>query len=282
MTCCCVEGNGHEVGAEPVAAFDRLEETSIAAVMDAAKGLREECHPDSCTAEDEMGRTSDGIDVEVEKSTEAAVEQHDEADKGAGGPSSSAWPIKLETGTVTQKEFSVTITKVPGKHLGLGLDILDQVSAVVDLVDKGPVREWNREHPDLQIKLGDRIVEVNDTRGQAREIVQRFREDMTLKMVLRRPKEVMVTFIKTKELGLQLHFSQESSALLILEVAEGHVRDWNDANKGRGVRPGDRIVEVNGIRGKAPDLMEQIRENDELELLCHCYEVAFRAASLFD
>ena len=67
-------------------------------------------------------------------------------------------------------EFSVTIKKRSAtKSLGISLTRFPTVSyVVVTGVKAGPVQDWNEAHPALQVKTGDKIVEVNGMRGPLR------------------------------------------------------------------------------------------------------------------
>jgi len=52
-----------------------------------------------------------------------------------------------------------------------------------------------------------------------------------------------------KRLGLTLEWKKSNTSLGVVAVKEGLVADWNAAHPAEQVREGDRIVEVNGLRG---------------------------------
>lgn len=55
-------------------------------------------------------------------------------------------------------------------RLGVKIDDGDGVSLLIVHVGPGLVEDWNREHPDLEMTAGDRIVAVNGLRGHADQI----------------------------------------------------------------------------------------------------------------
>lgn len=57
------------------------------------------------------------------------------------------------------------------------------------------------------------------------------------------------------------------TALRITKLKEGCVMEWNTRHPEKKVQPEDRIVQVNGIKGSADQLVETIRSNQKLHLL---------------
>jgi hypothetical protein len=68
--------------------------------------------------------------------------------------------------------FSIKLNKANGKRdLGLDLHCVDGCATLlVKQVNPGIVQDWNQAHEDLQVVAGDRIAEVNATRGSASEL----------------------------------------------------------------------------------------------------------------
>jgi len=43
--------------------------------------------------------------------------------------------------------------------------------------------------------------------------------------------------------------------------------DWNESNPGKELKKGDKILEVNGIRGDSAAMMTAITEDEEIKLM---------------
>jgi hypothetical protein len=63
--------------------------------------------------------------------------------------------------------FRIHIDRELWQPLGLGIDILDEVSLVVDSMNEGVVKAWNDQHPDSSIGCYDRIIELNGVAGNS-------------------------------------------------------------------------------------------------------------------
>mmetsp|Transcript_15080 Transcript_15080/g.27662 ORF Transcript_15080/g.27662 Transcript_15080/m.27662 type:complete len:172 (+) Transcript_15080:25-540(+) len=81
-------------------------------------------------------------------------------------------------------EFTVNITKGSSK-LGVDaeLDIANCRLLIVEVKD-GAVQEWNKAHPDMEVRKGDHVVAVNGSRGQARHLVQAMRDSQELNLLV--------------------------------------------------------------------------------------------------
>lgn len=84
------------------------------------------------------------------------------------------------------------------------------------------------------------------------------RNDATRKVILEK---------QGQELGLNVVFDSDANALLIDDVGPGLVQNWNQLNKDEPISIGDRILEVNGVKGNVDKLLEQCKESDILELV---------------
>ena len=79
------------------------------------------------------------------------------------------------------------LEKTTGVTLGLDVDTMAEVGVLpIKAITGGLVVVWNEKNPDNQVSSGDKIIEVNDVRGDAASLVERCARDQTLKMVLRR------------------------------------------------------------------------------------------------
>lgn len=64
-------------------------------------------------------------------------------------------------------------------------------------------------------------------------------------------------------LGVEVECCEDPSALCILDVREGLMQSWNRDHPEQQVRPGDLMVELNGVRGSAEELMAACRSAGE-------------------
>eukprot|EP00747_Dinoflagellata_sp_TGD_P032872 gnl/TRDRNA2_/TRDRNA2_136266_c0_seq1.p1 gnl/TRDRNA2_/TRDRNA2_136266_c0~~gnl/TRDRNA2_/TRDRNA2_136266_c0_seq1.p1 ORF type:complete len:143 (-),score=28.79 gnl/TRDRNA2_/TRDRNA2_136266_c0_seq1:90-518(-) len=74
--------------------------------------------------------------------------------------------------------------------------------------------------------------------------------------------QFMVTLRRTNAtdvLGIDVNHSDKITLLVDRVKDEGLVPDWNKSNPDRAIRPGDRIISVNGVAGKAMDMLEATR-----------------------
>mmetsp|Transcript_89377 Transcript_89377/g.266596 ORF Transcript_89377/g.266596 Transcript_89377/m.266596 type:complete len:143 (-) Transcript_89377:207-635(-) len=97
----------------------------------------------------------------------------------AGSPPAAAMSAD-EPGKGT--EFIVRIDKSGGSKLGVDVDHQDGVTLLIDAVTGGLVEAWNIQNPKLALKQGDRIVEVNNFRGQVTELVDECKKNKMLVM----------------------------------------------------------------------------------------------------
>mmetsp|Transcript_47354 Transcript_47354/g.88732 ORF Transcript_47354/g.88732 Transcript_47354/m.88732 type:complete len:166 (+) Transcript_47354:45-542(+) len=61
--------------------------------------------------------------------------------------------------------------------------------------------------------------------------------------------------------------NQETDVLTIQKVLGGPVQEWNDNNPGCRIGCGDEIVEVNGSKGSAAFLLDQMRHADVVRMV---------------
>lgn len=89
---------------------------------------------------------------------------------------------------------------------------------------------------------------------------------------LQGPEEFALGLVKKgRPLGLSLSYSREDDFLMISGIAPGAVQDLNLGWEESPVRVFDAIVEVNGFRGSALDMVERINAEDMLQLVLARY-----------
>lgn len=170
-------------------------------------------------------------------------------------------------------EFPVVLQKNSGTVLGLELDLSDEVTAHVCLIGAGIIQSYNTQAAsELQVKIGDFIVEVNGIRGNSSTFLKLLKEEISTTLVVRRPVEFCVSISKVnrsrKSLGLAFHKAARGISLLVHSIEDGLIKDWNSLHPEMEVKKRDRIVAVNNIRGMNTEKMTRaMEEEDKLELL---------------
>lgn len=169
-------------------------------------------------------------------------------------------------------QFTIFLDKNSDKNMGLGLDVdVDGAALLVDDVREGLVRRWNESGAGPEVRKGDRIVEVNSAKGEARQLIDSLNNDEVLRVMLRRPEEFSLDLRKTddcKHLGLELSYCAGGATLLVQGVSGGLVSTWNEANPDVQLLKGDRITEVNGLHGKSQELFAALTTSERLEISC--------------
>ncbi|CAJ1439673.1 unnamed protein product [Effrenium voratum] len=85
----------------------------------------------------------------------------------------------------------------------------------------------------------------------------------------RETKEFNIQVTKTLDksrLGIDVDLT-DGVGLVIDQVNEGLVRDWNQVHPELAVIKGDRIVSANGVRGNGGEISEICKKNDVLDLV---------------
>eukprot|EP00435_Cladocopium_sp_Y103_P015362 s2728_g3.t1 len=88
---------------------------------------------------------------------------------------------------VSNSEWTVLLKKHPGSSLGMDVDMFEGKSLIVYLVcEKGLTADWNAAHPEKAIQKGDRILSVNDKKGDAWLMAHACIDDEVLNLVMQR------------------------------------------------------------------------------------------------
>uniref|UniRef100_A0A7S0FLH5 PDZ domain-containing protein n=1 Tax=Pyrodinium bahamense TaxID=73915 RepID=A0A7S0FLH5_9DINO len=132
----------------------------------------------------------------------AGQETKDGADAGAMRPKASPMdeetvksgvsPIAANPSSPNngKKEFTITVKKTQGgPRLGVDVDLSDGVVLLIDKVNDGLVSEWNKNHPEKEVRKDDRVISVNGHSGNAQELAEICKKDEVLNMVIERDME---------------------------------------------------------------------------------------------
>jgi len=166
---------------------------------------------------------------------------------------SAAMATPGEPGREAASPRHITLRRDSDTNIGLNLDALDICGII-----PGCVQEWNDSRPEPErLLVHDRIVEVNGVSGSIARILASLMTTEEWKMTISRPTELRVSVdcAKLSSLGVGLKHSTNSNTLLITEVGDGAIREWNSAAPGAKVCKHDRIISVNGICGGARSLL---------------------------
>mmetsp|Transcript_54270 Transcript_54270/g.173987 ORF Transcript_54270/g.173987 Transcript_54270/m.173987 type:complete len:143 (+) Transcript_54270:84-512(+) len=83
-------------------------------------------------------------------------------------------------------EYCITLDKSQGGRLGIDVDHQDGATLLIEYINGGLVGAWNQSNPDLCVKAGDRIVEVNSVSNDVILLVEECKQNKELRMRLRR------------------------------------------------------------------------------------------------
>jgi hypothetical protein len=155
------------------------------------------------------------------------------------------------------KEFRVTVEKCGDRVLGLELDLLDGLHAMVCDVRPGLVQDYNAEaSPETQVRSRDWIVEVNGVQNNAHDMHKRLRNDSKISMRIRRTQPSRLRLGPDQAHGLSECLKSASAGISCLVV-----EDRDDE-----LKKNDRIVEVNGIIRCTALMMDEIQNASDLQL----------------
>eukprot|EP00929_Paragymnodinium_shiwhaense_P039593 TRINITY_DN20785_c0_g1_i1.p1 TRINITY_DN20785_c0_g1~~TRINITY_DN20785_c0_g1_i1.p1 ORF type:complete len:1097 (+),score=205.48 TRINITY_DN20785_c0_g1_i1:149-3439(+) len=87
-------------------------------------------------------------------------------------------------------EFVMTVDKPRALSMGLGIRVSDDNEMVVDAINEGVAKEWNKkqaEKGDQCVEPGDIIVKVNEVSGDAKKMLNAIKTQTHLAVTLQRP-----------------------------------------------------------------------------------------------
>lgn len=165
--------------------------------------------------------------------------------------------------------FSVTVRRNTSEPIGLDIDLIDGFSAVVVDIKAGAIKTWNDQNRAHALRLNDRIVEVNGSKGDANNLVVRLKNDTTWVLTVQRPTEIPVSINRADapSLGMDLRYAPNGTTLMITQVGEGPMHEWNKKNPATAVRRFDRIIQLNKVRGTPTELLQASEDVENLDLI---------------
>jgi len=168
-----------------------------------------------------------------------------EADEDSGSPDLLATNLTVELASAphdesTTHDFGFTLSKIDGMSLGIEIDVSDGVSLRIDQIKKGGlVDQQNRQNPENEVKVGDRIVAINGVRNDALKLVRLSMESEVLEIKIRcgdnsssvTPAQTPTKKCKKKKRRGSKAKNQDDSALTE-HAGQSKLADANLANKG--------------------------------------------------
>jgi len=163
-------------------------------------------------------------------------------------------------------EDHMSIENKTKKALGLDVDAQDETTLYVMDVKAGVVRANNKVSP-VTLTPGQFIVGVNNAAGSSAKLQHGLKQTQ-LELVIRRPVEftILLEAGNKDDLGLEFTKKPLGNALLITKVdgdegnggATSAARIWNKSNLEQQVQQGDRVIAVNGFRGKSSEILKRL------------------------
>merc|ERR1719330_249661 len=187
-----------------------------------------------------------------------------------------------------------------GAELGTAATAAGSELVVEKIVEGGRLDAWNRGRPDKAVMPGDRIVQVNGRKGSSEtlmSVLESMHSEDHLEFVMRRGDAIAAkpTFSPSSAARLQrggvalpsplgqewtitpmkhgaklgAELGTMSSELFVVKITDGgRLEAWNRERPDKAVKPGDRIVQVNGRTGGSEALISILRsmsKEEELE-----------------
>jgi len=169
------------------------------------------------------------------------------------------------------KQFTVNLEKSAGKPMGADVDgSCGKMGYVCIIMKDGIFAEYNRTAtPEKQLRLGDYITKVNGIQGNSLSMLDCLKKDNKFEVTMQRP--VLFTIAISRKdaktpLGVTLAERPSGNSLLIKEVINGPVMEWNNKHPEQEVKAGDRIVAVNRKGGKVKQLIDASKVGAQLQL----------------
>mmetsp|Transcript_87403 Transcript_87403/g.168223 ORF Transcript_87403/g.168223 Transcript_87403/m.168223 type:complete len:198 (+) Transcript_87403:104-697(+) len=161
--------------------------------------------------------------------------------------------------------WEVEVSKGNNGMLGLQIVPEDNVLRVAWLESKGGVSDFNSANKTDAVEVGDFIISVNGVKGTAREMLEEAQRAASLKLTLSRSRMFRAKFYKNGPLGVT--FGLFARTLVVQNIADGPVKEWNDANVLYTIQPGDLVIEVNGVKENSKEMLETLKVDGDLRLV---------------
>lgn len=156
--------------------------------------------------------------------------------------------------------------------LGLELNVAESNDLIVDgVVPDKLAHKYNQSAEEgNQILTGDRVAAVNGWAAPPSALLKKFQESERVTLTMQHAKVVRI-FVEKRGLKFGLKVNHDKKPwckfLHVVDVNEGAIMEYNRTCGDRGIRRGDRIIEVNNIRGKPETLLRELGMRDQIDLV---------------
>mmetsp|Transcript_39426 Transcript_39426/g.92739 ORF Transcript_39426/g.92739 Transcript_39426/m.92739 type:complete len:287 (-) Transcript_39426:251-1111(-) len=183
-------------------------------------------------------------------------------------PSLTDDDIDMLRSQATMIQWTVQIKRTPGR---VGMQVIETMdgsaATVLHVRPRGQVATWNERNPSEAVRAGDIILQVNEVRVGARELMEAIMdEEPVLTMRLARYVQFPAIIDRHSKLGLGL----VEDCLRLVDLEEGSAStSYNEAVPPElKLLPGDRIAVCNGRRLES-DIRKQLAQAPRVELVLH-------------
>ncbi|CAJ1409910.1 unnamed protein product [Effrenium voratum] len=142
--------------------------------------------------------------------------------------------------------IELTMVKAKGTHGGVNFSHVEDLLVLHDLgVEE--LYEWNNRLPaEPVVRAMDRVLAVNDESGRAEEMLAKFVEGEEVKLTLQHARHFSLNLKRNGQpLGLEVQ-AVENLGVVILNVKEGIMEDYNKTGAGTAIEAYSCIYAVDG------------------------------------
>jgi len=176
--------------------------------------------------------------------------------------------LSISLARPTPTTFVLHIEKPEDEKLGMSFEM--GTLSVNSISPGGLVAAWNLAHPDKSVQPNDQIVAVNgkhiSTHGTA-ILHEALKRDKLLEITVARAYfAIRIDKQPGQKIGALFH--QDSLKIKMIET-RGLLAEWNRTHPDTAVRPGDRVIEVNGkqtAQRQAAELSAEMRQERVLRI----------------
>lgn len=159
-----------------------------------------------------------------------------------------------------------------GGLLGLDLSPHDGMTLLVGKVKPGVVQQWSAARPAgaPEVRRGDRILAVNGVSGDSEEILETMRASASLDITFSRLLEFHVCIERELDESLGLKFIADATGGVCAgEVVEQGLIDRVNETSAADVevRPGDRVVRMNGRALELKEFQETVDSLTKMDIV---------------
>lgn len=185
--------------------------------------------------------------------------------------------VKQQVGEPFER-FDVTLDHSTGERFGFRLssEYNSLYLAEIDYND-GLLAKWNHQHPNRELHVGDRIIQVNGVHGSSLHLLEEANKfglaNMKIMRVvdgpLQQAQPVMFYTIfldRTNGRVFGADVVRADTSLVLKRIHGGLFGEWSKNNPETIVYPGDRIVSVNHIDGTGKKLLGECGHLRVLEM----------------